>query len=232
MEKTELTEFEKIMLEIDNIDIDNNPKLVAKKIEEYEKYAIFACLSDLQFLLLKYYLYSLQFGIPDERPRIPKDEDVYKQAKYEEHYKKHYKSVYLPRKTDYITLEDKRREALDVAFIIEAQKQGLVINENDLWKMWLGPKSVDGKYANNLKTIIENVNFVSKLNKLGLQEYTKKIISKYIPDDKKEEYIDTIIKTPPEDRYFTLYIEGSGPTTSIIKRANIINMIIRKRKIK
>ena len=228
MEKIELTEFEKNMLEIENINIENNPNLAIERIKEYEKYALFACITDLQFLMLKYYLYSLQFGIPDKRPRIPTDEKVYSQAMYEKRYNKHYKSVYLPHKIEYITEEDKRREALDVAFIIEAQKQGLLINEQDPWKMWTGPKSVDGNYSNNLKSIIENVNFMGKLNKLGLQEYTQKIISKYIPNDKLEEYIDTILKTPPEERIFALYIE-SKPKFNI---KELSSLILRKRKIK
>ena len=169
-----LSEFEQKMLLKDNIDIDEitNLRLTAEILRRYQIYVLMYLVTDVQFILYKGYLYNL-YG------REFSDEEVYSMASQAISKKLNYKEnilgmVGLPK--EYI---DKINH--DLYLISALKSKGLSVDLKEMKLMF--PKLKAMVYYTSEKSCIDNLNLKYNLNKIGLEDYAKKVITRILGEE-------------------------------------------------
>lgn len=213
-----LTKFEQYMLIEDNIDIESikmrtisDLRLVSEILSRYHIYVLIDLVTDMQFTLYKGYLSNL-YG------KEFTDEEVYSMASPAISKKLDYKSNILT--IENLPLEYGYRASHDAALVRALKGKGVSVDLKELKKLFPNFKSM--LYLTSEKSCIEGINLRSKLIKIGLEEYSKTIITRLVGEDayltlgkEAEEYDDNIKQ---EDLKFSFSLsKNKTPIKKLIK---------------
>ena len=211
-----LTKFEQYMLTKDGINIDEIESLylTSEILSRYHIYVLIDLVTDMQLTLYKGYLYNL-YG------KELTDEEVYSMASPAISKKIDYKSNILIPKN--LPIEYGYRLAHDSALIKALKERGISVDLNELRKLFPNYKAM--LYYCGEKSCIDNIILKNELNKIGLEDYSKTIITRLLGE---EAYLTLGKDTLGYDD--TIKSENLKISLSISKKKPNIKRLIKEHK--
>ena len=212
-----LTKFEQYMLTKDGIDIESikDIRLISTILNSYQIYVLIDLVTDIHFTLYKGYLYNI-YG------EVFSDNDVYGMASPAISKKLKYKdNLLIPNN---LSVEYEYRLLHDKALINALKEKGLSFDLKELKMLFPNFKSL--LYLCSEKTCIDNINLRKSLHEIGLEEYSKKIITRLLGE---EAYL-TLGKEGIHEYNDTIKSENLGISFNISRKKKSIKKLIKEYK--
>lgn len=168
IDSNKLTRFEKYLLSKEDINIDeiNSLYLTLEILKRHHLYVLVDLVTDIQFTLYKDHLYSI-YG------QTFSNEEVYSMASPAISRKLSYKDNSLS--FNNLQSESTQRILHDIFLINALKEKGISLDLKELKMIFPNFKSI--LYFTSEKACIENIILREQLIKLGLGEYSKRIIT-------------------------------------------------------
>ena len=216
-----LTEFEQTMLLRDGIDIDEitDLRLTAEILKRYQIYVLIDLFIDIQFTLYKLYLHNTS-GIEFS------DDEVYSMASSNISKELKYKDNLL--KLEGYKEEDIERINHDIA-LINALRDDISLDLKEMKIIFPNFKAM--VYFASEKSCIDNINLKHNLQEIGLNDYSKKVITRLLG----EEAYQSLGKNNFKSENYTSYkdiIESTNSSLDNFKNGLKINISKTKMPIK